>query len=120
LSDIILLGTEEQVRLAANAARELATGKLVHTHELVVSRDFIREALDLDPIPADLAIPLHGPARAGASVVATRLTRPRAIKVVVVAWVWEAAWVVGLVLESGSHHEAGDDEDGDDSSPHHV
>ena len=64
LSDIILLGTEEQVRLAARAAQELATGKLVHTQELVVSlRAFIREALDLDPIPADLAIPLQGPAR---------------------------------------------------------
>ena len=64
LSDIILLGTEEQVRLAARAAQELATGKLVHTQELVVSlRAFIREALDLDPIPVDLAMPLQGPAR---------------------------------------------------------
>ncbi len=68
LSDIILLGTEEQVRLAARAANELATGKLVHTYELVVSlRAFIREALDLDPIPADLAIPKQGPARSSAS-----------------------------------------------------
>jgi hypothetical protein len=64
LSDIILLGTDEQVRLAACAARELSAGKPVHTHELVVSlRDFIREALDLDPLPADLAIPMQGPAR---------------------------------------------------------
>jgi uncharacterized membrane protein YgcG len=64
LSDIILLGTEEQVRLAASAANELATGKLVETQALVVSlRAFIREALDLDPIPAGLAIPLQGPAR---------------------------------------------------------
>ena len=55
LSDIILLGTEEQVRLAARAAHELAAGRLVHTQELVVSlRAFIREALDLDPIPAGL------------------------------------------------------------------
>lgn len=68
LSDIILLGTEEQVRLAARAANELATGKLVHTHELVVSlRAFIREALDLDPIPADLTVPRQGPARSSAS-----------------------------------------------------
>jgi len=53
LSDIILLGTEEQVRMAARAAHELVTGKLVHTQELVVSlRAFIREALDLDPIQA--------------------------------------------------------------------
>jgi len=64
LSDIILLGTEPQVRLAERAARELVSGHPVHTHDLVVSlRDFIREALDLDPIPADLAIPMQGPAR---------------------------------------------------------
>jgi len=64
LSDIILLGTEDQVRLAERAARELVAGNPVHTHELVVSlRDFIREALDLDPIPAGLAIPMQGPAR---------------------------------------------------------
>jgi hypothetical protein len=46
LSDIILLGTEEHVRLAERAARELTAGRPVHTHELVVSlRNFIREAL---------------------------------------------------------------------------
>jgi hypothetical protein len=68
LSDIILLGTEDQVRLAARAAQELANGKLVHTEELVVSlRTFIREALDLDPIPAGLEIPRQGPARPTAS-----------------------------------------------------
>lgn len=68
LSHIILLGTEEQVRLAERAARELVAGKPIHTHALVVSlRDFIREALDLDPIPADLAIPAQGPARPSAS-----------------------------------------------------
>lgn len=64
LSDIILLGTEEQVRLAERAARELVAGRPVHTHELVVSlRNFIREALDLDPIPLDLEIPMQGPRR---------------------------------------------------------
>jgi hypothetical protein len=64
LSDIILLGTEAQVRLAERAARELVAGRPVHTHDLVVSlRDFIREALDLDPIPADVEIPAQGPAR---------------------------------------------------------
>ncbi len=67
LSDIILLGTEEQVRLAANAARELVEGRLIHTHDLVVSlRDFVRHALDLDAIPADLALPKQGPTRPGA------------------------------------------------------
>lgn len=64
LSDILLLGTDEQVRLAARAATELAQGRPVHTHELVVSlRDFIRHALDLAPIPSDLAIPQQGPTR---------------------------------------------------------
>ena len=64
LSDIILLGTDEQVRLAARAAAELAEGRPIHTHELVVSlRDFIRQALDLAPIPADLASPRQGPTR---------------------------------------------------------
>ncbi|MBV0889772.1 hypothetical protein KTQ54_14735 [Komagataeibacter oboediens] len=64
LSDIILLGTGEQVRLATHAARELVTGQRVHTHDLVVSlRDFIRKALDLEPVPSDLDLPMQGPAR---------------------------------------------------------
>jgi hypothetical protein len=68
LSDIILLGTEEQVRLAERAVRELVAGRPVHVHELVVSlRNFIRAALDLAPIPADLAIPMQGPARPSGS-----------------------------------------------------
>ena len=68
LSDIILLGTEEQVRLAERAVTELVAGRPVHTHELVVSlRGFIREALDLAPIPPDLAIPMQGPARPSGS-----------------------------------------------------
>jgi hypothetical protein len=68
LSDIILLGTEEQVRLAATAAAELAAGRHVHTHELVVSlRDFIRGVLDLDPVPASVEIPRQGPARPSAT-----------------------------------------------------
>lgn len=68
LSDIVLLGTEEQVRLAGRAAHELLAGQRVHTHELVVSlRAFIRAALDLDPIPADVAIPVQGPSRPSGS-----------------------------------------------------
>lgn len=68
LSDIMLLGTEEHVRLAERAARELVGGRPVHTHDLVVAlRDFIRKALDLDPIPADLAIPMQGPTRPSAA-----------------------------------------------------
>jgi hypothetical protein len=65
LSDIILLGTEEQVRLASAAAAELAAGRPVETAALVVSlRDFIRQVLDLQPVPSELVIPKQGPARA--------------------------------------------------------
>jgi type II secretory pathway pseudopilin PulG len=68
LSDIILLGTEEQVRLASRAANELVAGRPVHTDELVVSlRNFIRTVLDLDPVSADIEIPKQGPARPGAA-----------------------------------------------------
>jgi uncharacterized membrane protein YgcG len=64
LSDIVLLGTEKQVELAARAANELVAGRPIHTDELVVSlRDFIREVLDLDPIPTSVPIPKQGPAR---------------------------------------------------------
>ena len=66
LSDILLLGTESQVRLAAAAAQALVEGRSIHTAELVVSlRDFIREVLDLDPVPRGLAIPAQGPTRPG-------------------------------------------------------
>jgi uncharacterized membrane protein YgcG len=68
LSDVILLGTEEQVRLAAQAAGELAARRPVETAELVVSlRTFIREVLDLDPVPSVLAIPKQGPVRPSAT-----------------------------------------------------
>lgn len=68
LSDIILLGTEEQVRLAAEASRQLVAGEHVHTDKLVVSlRDFIRQSLDLAPIPTDVEIPAQGPARPSGS-----------------------------------------------------
>lgn len=68
LSDIILLGTEEHVRLADRAVRELVEGRPVHTHALVVSlRNFVREALDLAPVPADLVLPMQGPTRPAAS-----------------------------------------------------
>jgi len=68
LSDIILLGTEEQVRLAARAATELAQGRPIHTAELVVSlRNFIRSVLNLEPVPPGIAIPAQGPARPSGS-----------------------------------------------------
>jgi hypothetical protein len=63
LSDVILLGTEEQVRLAARAASDMVAGRAIETAELVVSlRNFIRDVLDLDAVGAD-AIPKQGPAR---------------------------------------------------------
>ena len=68
LSDVILLGTERHVRLAEQAVRELVAGRAVHTHELVVSlRDYIREALDIEPIPVDLTMPMQGPTRPSGS-----------------------------------------------------
>jgi len=64
LSDVILLGTDDQVRLAADAAQEMAAGRPVETAGLVASlRDFIRDVLELDPIPASLVIPKQGPLR---------------------------------------------------------
>ncbi|WP_353475036.1 hypothetical protein PVT71_15870 [Salipiger sp. H15] len=66
LSDILLLGTDEQVRLAAQAANQMAAGQPIRTGELVVSlRDYIRKALDLSEIPGDVTIPLQGPTRPG-------------------------------------------------------
>lgn len=68
LSDIILLGTPEQVELAALAAAMLVAGQPVPTHDLVLSlRTFIRSALDLDPVPAHLSIPAQGPTRPAGS-----------------------------------------------------
>jgi uncharacterized membrane protein YgcG len=64
LSDVILLGTEEQVRLAAKAAVDLGAGRPVATADLVVSlRNFIRKVLDLDSIPDDVLIPKQGASR---------------------------------------------------------
>ena len=64
LSDVMLLGTAEQVRLAAQAANDMVAGRQIETAQLVLSlRDFIREVLDLEVVPADLAIPKQGPVR---------------------------------------------------------
>ncbi|WP_167758701.1 hypothetical protein, partial [Zemynaea arenosa] len=64
LADILLLGTEEHCRLAGQAAADMAAGRPIHTADLVVAlRDFIREALDLAPMPADVVIPAQGPTR---------------------------------------------------------
>jgi uncharacterized membrane protein YgcG len=64
LSDVILLGTHEQVRMAAEAANDMVAGRPIETAALVASlRGFIRDVLDLEVIPASLAIPKQGPLR---------------------------------------------------------
>lgn len=64
LSDVILLGTQEQVQLAAQAASDMVAGRPIQTAALVVSlRDFIRQVLELETIPPTLAIPQQGPLR---------------------------------------------------------
>ena len=64
LSDIVLLGTEEQVEMAAKAASELVAGQLIETSALVVSlRNFIRSVLDLESVGANVLIPKQGPLR---------------------------------------------------------
>jgi hypothetical protein len=119
LSDIILLGTEEQVRMAARAAHELVTGKLVHTQELVVSlRAFIREALDLDPIPSDLTIPPQGPARPTGSGGGGKADKAEGRQAG--GGGGGMGMGGGLGLGSGSHHADGDEEDGAGSSLHHI
>lgn len=66
LSDVLLLGTEEHVRLAGEAAAQLAAGNPIQTAALVVSlRAYIRKALALEALPADVVIPAQGPARPG-------------------------------------------------------
>ncbi len=126
LSDIILLGTEEQVRLAAGAAHELATGKLVHTQALVVSlRAFIREALDLDPIPPDLTIPLQGPARPAPSGGREKGDKGEGRGGGASGgggMGGGSGMSGGLGLGSGSHRQEDDDEEDDSagSSSHHL
>lgn len=64
LSDVMLLGTPEQVRLAAQAANDMVAGRSVETAALVASlRTFVRKVLDLDEVPADVSIPKQGPLR---------------------------------------------------------
>ena len=68
LSDVVLLGTAEQVRLAAQAASDMVAGRKIETDRLVRSlRDFIREVLDLETVPLDLEIPGQGPSRSSAA-----------------------------------------------------
>ncbi len=90
------------MRLADRAVRELVASHPVHTHELAVSlRAFVRNALDLDPIPTDLTIVMQGPTRpAAAEAVATRTMLAGAVAVVVVVVV--AVWVAAADLEAAT------------------
>ncbi|MFT3666666.1 hypothetical protein [Piscinibacter sp.] len=64
LSDVMLLGTAEQVRMAVQAADDMVAGRRIETAALVSSlRSFIREVLELDAVPADLVMPKQGPLR---------------------------------------------------------
>ncbi|WP_337171509.1 hypothetical protein [Gemmatimonas aurantiaca] len=66
LSDVLLLGTEEQVRLAAQIVDDLVAGRHTETAALVISlRNFIRGVLDLEPAPPAVALLKQGPARPG-------------------------------------------------------
>ncbi len=90
LSDVILLGTEEQVRLAAAAAAELAAGRPVETAALVVClRDFIRQVLDLQPVPSQLSIPKQGPSRTAPQKAAKRATRTARSRAAAAGWAVE-------------------------------
>ena len=90
-------------------------GRPVHTHDLVVSlRNFIREALDLDPIPADLAIPMQGPTRpSGGGGRAAEggergETRRRRRRSAAAAWVWGWAAVVWAAASAWRVDDASD------------
>lgn len=122
LSDIILLGTAEQVHLAAKAAQELASGQLIHTQQLVVSlRSFIREALDLEPIPEGLIIPQQGPARPGASGGKDKAEKGegRSGGAGGGGGMMSGGMGSGIGFGAGSHHGTSDEENDDDSSLHH-
>jgi len=68
LADVVLLGTAEQVRMAAQAASQMVAGRKIETAQLVRSlRDFIREVLDLEAVPIGLEIPGQGPLRSSAT-----------------------------------------------------
>ncbi|HYP84420.1 hypothetical protein [Variovorax sp.] len=73
LADVILLGTEEQVRMAAQAACDMVAGRSVQVGPLVASlRAFIRQALDLEPVAKDVVIPEQGPLRPASGSTARR------------------------------------------------
>ena len=122
LSDVILLGTEEQVRLAARAANDMVAGRSVETAELVVSlRTFIREVLDLEAVAPEVTIPRQGPLRTGAGgkgggargAGEDRSGRARAGG----AGVGLGGFGAGVGLGGASLHRDDDVVDGDDGQP---
>lgn len=65
LAELILFGSLPQVRLAAQAAQQLASTGRADCQELVHQlRAELREQLGLEALPADLALPPSGPGRA--------------------------------------------------------
>ena len=118
LSDVILLGTDDQVRLAAHAATEMAAGRPVETAALVASlRDFIRDVLELEPIPRNVAIPKQGPLRSlGARDKAGAGGSGGSGKAGGDAGGFGGGMGGGLGGAPASHHAGGDDED--EAGPH--
>lgn len=56
------------ITVLGKAAQDMTAGRSIHTKELVVSlRNYVREALDLEPIPANVIVPAQGPLRPNAS-----------------------------------------------------
>jgi hypothetical protein len=65
LAELLLFGSLPQVRLAAQAAQQLASTGRADCQELVTQlRGELREQLGLEALPADLALPPAGPGRA--------------------------------------------------------
>ncbi len=64
LSDVLLLGNDDHVRLATDVANELIAGRRVETAALVESlRDFIRSVLDLESVAETISPLKQGPSR---------------------------------------------------------
>ena len=98
------------MRLAgAGGAATWSPAARSQTAELVVSlRNFIREALDLAPMPADVAIPMQGPTRPAAGGRGGQ-SRARAVAkagaAVAVAEAWPAAGAVEWASASAAKRQ---------------
>ena len=103
LSDIVLLGTEEQVRLAAQAASDMVAGRPVQTAALVVSlRDFIRAGWTWSRCRPASPSPSRGRCGSPAVQAGRAAARARARVMadspaarVAAAWAVPAAWAPG-------------------------